>query len=196
MTFGGPQPVPSAQLPTISVQARCLPARRFRWWPVALGLGVILGVAFAVTIPMVSGLAERALGYQTGDCVVVEPTAGGELHTRATGCGTDPSFTVAGFADQAGTCSPQGYERFRSPLADGVTGELCLVPNLVAGHCYRFGVAVGIWNVSDCVSAVPAVIKVEKRLDTDDARACSPRSQLPARVYPAPQRTYCLGLVG
>lgn len=155
-------------------------------------MGAALTVVMAAAIVVIGGHSHRGLGYQAGDCVMVMPSAGGELHATKTACDTDASFTVAKLADPAGDCTPKGYDRFASPQADPATGSLCLVPNLVAGHCYRFGTAVGIWNVNDCADAGPAAIRVTKRVDADDARACLVGTYLPARTYPAPPRTYCL----
>ncbi|OBI49745.1 hypothetical protein A5707_16115 [Mycobacterium kyorinense] len=165
------------------------PPRPWRWL-VAAGLGVLVGVAIGAMIPAVS--SHQAHGYRVGDCVVVEPTSGGELHTTRTGCDTDPSFTVAKLADRAGDCAANGYDRFRPPIADAATAKLCLVPNLVAGHCYRLGTAVGVWDLSNCADRGPTTIKVSSRLETDNAQACSSDGYLPARTYPSPPRTYCL----
>lgn len=136
----------------------------------------------------------HARTYQAGDCVVVASSTEGELHAARAACDTDPSFTVAKLTDRVDDCAPNDYDRFTPPSADSGTGRLCLVPNLVVGHCYRLGVAVGIWNLVDCRGAGPATIKVTDRLDTADAGACGTDGQLPARSYPAPPRTYCLGL--
>ncbi|MEZ0362602.1 hypothetical protein ACAG26_02700 [Mycobacterium sp. pUA109] len=188
MTFGGPQPAPGWWLPAS-------PPRPSPWPRLAL----VAAVVAAVLVSGVAVAAWRATGhrhdaYRPGDCVVVEASTGGELHASRARCDTDPSFTVAKLANPAGGCAPSGYDRFAPPSADDRTGHLCLVPNLVAGHCYRLGVAVGVWNLVDCTGAGPATIRVTQRLDTDDARACAAGDQLPARSYPAPPRTYCLGL--
>jgi hypothetical protein len=190
MTLASPQPdsgwwapgwpgPPRPQLPRLILLALVV---------VALMLTAGVGVAaWALT-------GHRHHTHQVGDCVVVAPFTGGELRASRASCDTDPSFTVAKLADRTGECAPNGYDRFGPPSADSGTGRLCLVPNLVVGHCYRLGVAVGVWSLVDCAGAGPATIKVTQRLDTDDARACVSGSQLPPRSYPAPPRTYCLGL--
>ena len=132
-------------------------------------------------------------------CVVVRADSpGDELHASETPCSTDPSFTVAKRGDAADNCGPGRYAQFRPPFADQATGRLCLVPNLVVGHCYRFGVPVGMWELGRCVG--PATIKVTKRLDADDSHACpvdAPATpgmaQLAAepRALAYPSRTYC-----
>jgi hypothetical protein len=190
MTFGGPATNPAA-LGTGSV----LDWPRARWPRIILLVAVLLAAGVGVASAMAT--SHRHGTYHPGDCVVVAPSTGGELHATGAACDTDPSFTVAKLADRTGGCAPDGsnaYDRFAPPFADAGTGRLCLVPNLVAGHCYRLGAAVGVWNLVDCVGAETATIKVTKRLDADDARACVPESRLPARTYPAPPRTYCLGL--
>ncbi|MGH3563018.1 MAG: hypothetical protein ACRDTN_14815 [Mycobacterium sp.] len=174
--------------PGYPVQAARPP--RYIWWLVGLAVAVLVGVA-AIAMISFAGYVIQTHGYQVGDCVVVEPASDGELHTTRTGCDTDPSFTVAKLADRDGNCALDGYDRFRPPAVDAATGRLCLVPNLVVGHCYRFGVALGVWDLSDCADRAPTVVKVNRRLDTDNAQACS--AELPARTYPSPPRTYCLG---
>jgi hypothetical protein len=187
MTFGGPAPgTGSVHEWPRSPWPRLVPF-------VVVGMMLAAGIGAAALV-----ITHHRNGtYHAGDCVVVAPSAAGELHATEAACDTDPSFTVAKLADRTGACAPDGsdgYDRFGPPVADSGTGRLCLVPNLVAGHCYRLGVAVGVWNLVDCAGAGAATIKVTKRLDADDARACVPQSQLPARTYPAPPRTYCLGL--
>ena len=152
---------------------------------VAAGGGVV--VHAITTSP---GRAERA-GYRINDCVDIAPSADGLLHASKTSCNTDPSFEVSAYADAAGHCRPDRFDRFGPPRADPDTGTLCLEPNLLAGHCYRFGDPVGMWKSADCGAAGPAVIKVTKRVDVDDDTACSTGAGELAMAYPAPPRTYC-----
>src|SRR5262245_43212327 len=95
----------------------------------------------ALALSLSSARAQHA-EFRVGDCVLVSPNASGELHSTRTGCGTDVSFTVGALAKGPDDC--QRYDRFQSPFADAATESLCLVPNLVAGHCYRFGVPLGM----------------------------------------------------
>ena len=157
------------------------------WWLLGLGIAALVGVLVGALIPIVAG--HNAHRFRAGDCVLVAPTAGGELRTTRTGCDTDPSFTVAKLAGRDGDCAHDGYDRFRPPAADAATGKLCLVPNLVVGHCYRFGATLGVWDLSDCADRA-TVMRVADRLDTDNPGACT--ADLPARTYPSPPRTYCL----
>jgi hypothetical protein len=192
MTVGGPGTNPAAP-GTGSV----LEWPRAQWPRLAffVVVGLMLGAAIGAAAAMLTNHGHST--YRAGDCVVVAPSTAGELHATEAACDTDPSFTVAKLADTAGDCAPDGanaYDRFGPPLADSGTGRLCLVPNLVVGHCYRLGAAVGVWNLVDCTGAGAATVKVTKRFDADDAQACVPGTQLPARTYAAPPRTYCLGL--
>lgn len=186
MTFGGPNPDPGWWAPVPYPE----PVRRPRLVLPAILAGILL-VAATVTAVVTGHHHDRA--YRAGDCVVVTSAAAGELHAARVNCDTDPSFTVAKLTSRAGDCAPDDYDRFVPPSADTGTGRLCLVPNLVVGHCYRLGIAVGIWNLVNCAGAGPATIQVTGRLDTADPSACG--TGLPARSYPAPPRTYCLGLV-
>lgn len=171
---------------------RCAPGRRR--WPWIVLPAVLAGALLIAGAVAVLGGHRQHGSYRAGDCVVVASSVAGELHAARAACDTDPSFTVAKLTDRADDCAPDDYDRFTPPSADTATGRLCLVPNLVVGHCYRLGVAVGIWNLVDCRGAGPATVKVTDRLDTDDAAACGIAGRLPARSYPTPPRTYCLGL--
>lgn len=182
MTYGSPRPAPGAWTPSARLVVSVL----------AVAVSVLLAAAVAIAALLVTGHRHGGT-YHAGDCVVVASTTAGQLHAAHAACDTDPSFTVAKLTTKTGECAPNGYDRFGPPSADSGTGRLCLVPNLIVGHCYRLGVAVGMWNLVDCAGAGPATIKVADRLDTDDAQACGPASPLPPRSYPAPPRTYCLG---
>lgn len=186
MTYGGPQPDTGWSAP-IPYPARVR-------WPLFVLPAVFAGVLLiAGTVVAVAGHRHGG-AYRAGDCVVVASSAEGELRAAPAACDTDPSFTVAKLTDRTDGCAPDDYDRFAPPSADDGTGRLCLVPNLVVGHCYRLGIAVGIWNLVDCRGAGSAAIRVTDRLDTADAGACGTDGGLPARSYPAPPRTYCLGL--
>jgi hypothetical protein len=162
---------------------------------VPLAVVVVAGLMLPIAVGMaaMASTGHRHSAYRVGECVMMASSAGGELRATKAGCDTDPSFVVAKMTDHTEDCAPTGYDRFPPPSADSGTGRLCLVPNLVVGHCYGVGIAQGVWNLVDCAGAGPATIKVNNRLDTDDAGACVPGSLLPARTYPSPPRTYCLG---
>lgn len=171
---------------------------RLRWWPLVMVVAVLGLAAGAGVVVHALTTHERAGGpppaqnpYRVGECVEVKPAPSGELHAADTACGTDPSYVVSSFIDAAGRCSPDRFDRFPPPFADAQTGTLCLEPNLVAGHCYRFGTPVGMWEVADCNHPTPAVIKVTKRVDADDDNACPNSQDQLAMPYPSPPRTYC-----
>ncbi len=171
------------------------------WW-----LFAVLGAALTVGVELMVWVGTRQVdsrhsGSAAARCVVVAaPSPDAELHASPARCDTDPSFTVARLADRRGECTPTRYIQFRPPFADVATGRLCLVPNLVVGHCYRFGVPVGMWELAKCAGAGWATIKVTKRVDADDPHACpsDPEPAVPGirtvAVAPAlayPSRTYC-----
>jgi hypothetical protein len=191
MTFGSPRPYSG----WYASGAGAWPQSRFPrivLFAVFAVIGLMLPVGVGAAALVATG--HRHGTYHVGECVVVASSAAGELHATKAGCDTDPSFTVAKMTDHAGGCAPTGYDNFRPPSADPATGRLCLVPNLVVGHCYQLGAAVGMWSLVNCAGAGPATVKVAERLDTNDAQACTSDNLLPARTYPAPARTYCLGL--
>jgi hypothetical protein len=193
VTFGESAAVPYPELP-----GGDLPVSRtsVRTWcsltvsSLALTAAVVVGT-WATT--------QHSGAAPTTACVVVRAgSPGGELHAIRSPCSTDPSFTVAKRADAANRCSPGRYAQLLPPFADQATGRLCLVPNLVVGHCYRFGVPVGMWELGRCAGA--ATIKVTRRVDADDSHAC--RGDAPAvpdlaqpvaqpRALTYPSRTYC-----
>ena len=180
--------------------------RQFVGVSVGVVVGVLLGVGVTVSVGTHHGSPGRG-GVRPGDCVeVAAPSPDGELHATAASCSRDPSFTVAKFADPMGDCTPRRYDQFAPPFADVATGRLCLVPNLVVGHCYRFGVPVGMWDLVDCAGAGRAAIKVTKRVEVDDPNACPTETPSPTppgapgirtltapRALPYPSRTYCYG---
>ena len=174
-----------------------LGGRRLRWWPVAVvaaALALAAGAGFAIHAVTTHSRAPRQTaqgGYRVGACVQLKPSPSGELHAADTSCDTDPSFVVSTFADAAGHCNPDRFDRFGPPFADAQTGTLCLEPNLVAGHCYQFGAPVGMWQLADCAQPGPAVLKVTKRVDVDDDNACANGQGQLAMPYPSPPRTYC-----
>jgi hypothetical protein len=193
VTFGDQAAVPYPDLPTLDRPPRRTSVRT--WWGLTVsGVALTAAVVVGIWACVHHGAAPRSAA-----CVVVHAASpDDELHATAAPCGTDPSFTVAKREDAADTCAAQRYAQFRPPFADRATGRLCLVPNLVVGHCYRFGVPVGMWELSRCAGR--AIIKVTKRVDANDAHLCpvdppaplgmaQPVAQPRALAYPS--RTYC-----
>ena len=193
VTFGDSGAVPYPELPSTGLPPRRTSVRTW-WWLAVLSLALTAAVVVGSWATARHSDTPRSLA-----CVVVHAgSPGEELHAVRTPCGTDPSFTVAKRADATENCGPAQYAQFRPPFADQATGRLCLVPNLVVGHCYRFGVPVGMWELSRCVG--PATIKVVNRVDADDSHACpvdplaAPGMAQPAagaRALAFPSRTYC-----
>lgn len=177
--------------------------RRVRWWTAVLAVFVVAAVECVVWTAADHGRPTHT-GHASGSCVVVTaPSPDAELRAVAAPCDTDPSFTVAGFANQAGDCASRAYTRFRPPFSDDATGRLCLVPNLVVGHCYRFAVPVGMWQLVACAGSGPAVVRVTKRIEAEDQHACPADTSPPTpgirrlsapQAMPYPSRTYCFDL--
>lgn len=205
MTFGSPQPGTGWWVPSAGS-----PLGGWPWTPpppepssppllrlVLLAFVVVVGLTLPIGVGVAALVAtgNRHGAYHVGDCVMMSSSTHGELRATRAECDTDASFTVGKMADRTGGCAPTGYDHFPPPSADDGTGRLCLVPNLVVGHCYRLGVAVGVWNLVDCAGAGTATIRVADRFDVDDEQACEAADQLSVRTYPAPPRTYCLGIV-
>ena len=130
-----------------------------------------------------------------GDCVVVTAGPEGAVQTRRAACAEDPSFTVGALAGSSGGCPTAEYQHF--PAADRVTATLCLVPNLVADHCYRLGIPVGVVEKAGCSDPrtggpdTGLLVQVTQRLDVHDQTACPAGGGSYAWPYPSPARTYC-----
>lgn len=190
MTLGDSAVVPYPDLPPEPTSRRT-----WAWLTVS---SVVLTVT---VVTAVWATSNPSAAPRSAYCVAVRAgSLGDELHATKTPCVTDPSFTVVKRGDAAYNCGSGQYAQFRPPFADQTTGRLCLVPNLVVGHCYRFGVPVGMWVLGGCVG--PATIKVIKRVDVDDPHACPvdpPVATAPGmaqmtaqpRALPYSSRTYC-----
>src|SRR6478752_2174662 len=79
-----------------------------------------------------------------GDCVAVTATPPDAVQTRRSSCADDPSYTIGAIANASGSCPTAEYQHFPAPGADRVTAGLCLVPNLIADHCYRLEMPIGV----------------------------------------------------
>jgi hypothetical protein len=139
-----------------------------------------------------------AMVFAVGECVTVpatSPAAPGAARAAKVSCDADPSYTVGAIADGAGTCPSTEYQHLPAELADPSTARLCLVPNLVADHCYELGMPAGMVELADCTSRTdrgPGVmVQVTQRLDVRDGSACSAETGHYAWPYPSPARTYC-----
>jgi hypothetical protein len=151
---------------------------------------VIAAVTAIAVVTNLVGRMRQDAGFHVGDCVSVSAGTSGELRATDTQCNTDLSYTVGAMASQAGDCVPDSYDQFRIPFADSLTSQLCLVPNLVVGHCYKFGIPMGKLDAVSCSSADKGMLRIATRLDVDDTEACPDKKQL-AMAYPSPARTFC-----
>lgn len=139
-----------------------------------------------------------AMVFAVGDCVSVPAaTPDNPDVTRAAkvSCAVDPSYTVGAVADGTGTCPSAEYQHLPADMADPSTARLCLVPNLVANHCYELGMPAGMVELADCTARTerrPGVmVQVTQRLDVRDGSACPADTGHYAWPYPSPARTYC-----
>lgn len=139
-----------------------------------------------------------AMVFAVGDCVSVPaatPTAPEVTRAGRVSCDVDPSYTVGAIADGTGACPSAEYQHLPAELADPSTARLCLVPNLVANHCYELGMPAGMVELADCTARTergPGVmVQVTQRLDVRDGSACPAETGHYAWPYPSPARTYC-----
>ena len=150
--------------------------------------------------------AEQTRPLAIGDCVVVASSdavaqsAPNSVATRRSSCAADPSYTVGAMSGPTGTCPSSEYQHFAGPTADQATSSLCLVPNLVADHCYRLSMPIGLVEKAECTDtrsdpASGVLVQVTQRLDERDQHACPSTSGHYAWPYPSPARTYCTATV-
>ena len=140
---------------------------------------------------------EHTRPLAVGDCVALTASPPDSVQTRRSSCADDPSYTIGAIADGSGTCPTSEYQHFPAPGADQVTAGLCLVPNLVAEHCYRLGMPIGVVERAECTDSRSAgpdsgvLVQVTQRLDVHDQHACPSSGGSFAWPYPSPARTYC-----
>jgi len=157
---------------------------------------VLAAVATAVALhhSRVTFEREQIRPVAIGDCVVVLATPPDAAQAWPSSCGTDPSYTVGAVADSYGACPTSEYQHF--PAADADTARLCLVPNLLAEHCYRLSMPIGMVAAADCTEPPTSgpdtglLVRITARLDVHDEGAC-PAASGYAWPYPSPARTYC-----
>lgn len=144
--------------------------------------------------------------FTVGDCVEIpsdgpgaaaQPSATKPNATKFSAakvdCTTDPSYTVGAVTDAAGECPSREYQHLPAESADEATTRLCLVPNLVANHCYVLDMPIGVVERADCTDRrTPGLlVQVTQRLDVRDQQACPSDVGQFAWPYPSPARTYC-----
>jgi hypothetical protein len=134
--------------------------------------------------------------FEVGDCVQVPvgtPDAPGALRADAVPCSVDASYTVGATADGSGACPSNEYQRVTGDFVDPTTSRLCLVPNLVANHCYVLDMPIGVVQRADCTERGQQglLVQVTQRLDVRDQGACPSEAGQYAWPYPSPARTYC-----
>lgn len=161
----------------------------------ALG-AVILIVSSGCAQPAPRAERGAAKLFSIGDCVAIpaqSPAVKDTLSADRVPCTADPSYTVGAVADAAGTCPSAEYQHLPTQFADPATSRLCLVPNLVANHCYVMDMPVGMLALADCAERGQEglLVQVTQRLDVRDQQACPGAAGQYAWPYPSPPRTYC-----
>jgi hypothetical protein len=133
--------------------------------------------------------------FTVGDCVAIpdHDPGNGALKATKAGCTADPSYTVGALTDTSGACPSNEYQHLPTQFADPETSRLCLVPNLVAEHCYVLDMPIGVVQLADCTDKRRAglLVQVTQRLDVRDQQACPSDVGQFAWPYPSPARTYC-----
>ncbi|AWT57175.1 hypothetical protein [Mycolicibacterium smegmatis] len=182
-----------------------------RWWrrkSVRISF-VVIGTALIILAKV--GLAEkreeqRAVAdarheissFSVGDCVTISPGAGKTgPNIQRSSCTTDPSYTVGAVIETDQVCGNDNYIGYTWTIghaeADKNTvGRLCLVENLTVGHCYHPQPGSDLLEQTDCATDDATAYRVVQRLDAADPSQCPPDTS--AYDYPAPARTYCLGV--
>lgn len=161
----------------------------------------MLIAVMALTLAVVSGCglrtesAERtgANVFSVGECVVIPSTAPDTLRANRSACTADPSYTVGALANGSDACPSNEYQHLPAKFADPSTAKLCLVPNLVAEHCYVLDLPVGVVQRAECTDRGQKglLVQVTQRLDVHDQQACQSGVGQYAWPYPSPPRTYC-----
>jgi hypothetical protein len=139
---------------------------------------------------------EGATVFAVGDCIEIPagtPASPGTLKAAKAGCSADPSYTVGAITDSSGSCPSNEYQHLPPQFADPSTSRLCLVPNLVAEHCYVLDMPIGVVQLADCSDRRQPglLVQVTQRLDVRDQQACPSDVGEFAWPYPSPPRTYC-----
>ncbi|OFJ53490.1 hypothetical protein [Mycolicibacterium grossiae] len=169
--------------------------RHARWATVVAAVAVILTMAGCGARPEPVQRATMDV-FEVGDCVALPPTTPGDpgtLRAEEVSCAQDPSYTVGATANDAGACPSKEYQHLAADYVDPTTSRLCLVPNLVASHCYVMELPVGVVERADCTdrNQQGLLVQVTQRLDVRDQRACPTAAGQYAWPYPSPARTYC-----
>jgi hypothetical protein len=168
---------------------------------VSTSRAVLVAVVGAIVLVVGSGCSQQspqmqrglAKVFSVGDCVAIPSKAPTTLSADKVACGADPSYTVGAVADAGGVCPSAEYQHVPTQFADPSTSRLCLVPNLVADHCYEMDMPIGMLQLADCAERGQEglLVQVTQRLDVRDQQACPAAAGRYAWPYPSPPRTYC-----
>lgn len=156
-----------------------------------IALAAVALLAAAITVMHIARTAAadgiRAQSFTVGGCVTL-PASG---VARAAVCSEDPSYTVGAVTAAGVSCPSAAYQRAEADDAH----TLCLVPNLVAEHCYLLSMPIGTLARSTCAAETESgdgvLVQVTERLEVADGDACRTGGGDHAWPYPTPARTYC-----
>ncbi|AKS31194.1 hypothetical protein [Mycolicibacterium goodii] len=178
-----------------------------RWWRrksvriafVVIGTTLIILAKFSMAEKReeqrsASQARQEISSFLVGDCVTISPRSRdtGEDIQRSS-CTTDPSYTVGAVNETDQPCANQNYVAFTWTVNETNTvGRLCLVENLTVDHCYHQQPGTDLLEQVDCATDDDTAYRVVQRFDTADTTQCPPETS--AYDYPAPARTYCLGV--
>jgi hypothetical protein len=165
-------------------------------WAVVAVMALVAAMSSGCGLRAEPMAREGATVFAVGDCVEIpagSPASPGTLKAAKTGCGADPSYTVGATTDSSGSCPSNEYQHLPTQFADPSTSRLCLVPNLVADHCYVLDMPIGVVQRADCSDRRQAglLVQITQRLDVRDQQACPSDVGEFAWPYPSPARTYC-----
>ncbi|MUM22175.1 hypothetical protein FZI91_10720 [Mycobacterium sp. CBMA271] len=134
--------------------------------------------------------------YSVGQCLILTKAASGLGNVNASDapCDRDPSYTVASRIGADTKCPNESYVEYSLEVGFKSAGKLCLVENLVAGHCYEDDMFTKIIKLNNSCGGLASAnpFRVLSRTETDGAPC--PDSTTPI-TYPLPPRTYCVTAV-
>ncbi|MGA5540362.1 hypothetical protein ACPCIR_00795 [Mycobacterium sp. NPDC051198] len=166
------------------------------WWQrilKRLGIAIIAFIAVAAFQAWRAhdNAAKQLDKYAVGDCLTLAKD-GIQVEDTKAHCEKDPSYTVASRTDGDGSCPNDNYVTFEVTSGGDTAGRLCLVENMVAGHCYQTDLASSVTELVDCArgSIITPTVEVLSRQD-DGAATCGANQIAITYPEPAPGRTYC-----
>ncbi len=174
----------------------CMAGTGKPWWQRILKrLGIAIIAFIAITAFQAwrahDNAAKQLAKYAVGDCLTLAKH-GINVEDAKADCQQDPSYTVASRTDGDGTCPNDNYVTYEVTSGGDSAGQLCLVENMVAGHCYQTDLVSNVTELVDCAngSMITPTVEVLSRQD-NSAATCEHDQTAITYPEPAPGRTYC-----